>query len=58
MSLKDSFAIAGGLTEFAWRWIHLVHWDGSKEVYKWSAIKPLTNNPFLSPGDAVLNPRQ
>jgi len=58
MTLKDSIAAAGGFTDFAVSRIHLQHWDGSSERYKWNAKRPLTNNPALRPGDAVINPRQ
>ena len=58
MKLKDAFAIAGGFNDFAWERIRLKHWDGSTEGFAWSPEKPLTNNPFLKPGDYVDNPRE
>jgi hypothetical protein len=58
MTLKDAFAIAGGFTDFAWEGIWLRHWDGSSDTHRWSSEKPLTNKPFLKPGDQVDNPRK
>jgi len=57
MTLRDAFAVAGGLTVFAESRIRLKHWDGSVERYKWSPKNPLTNNPTLRPGDSILNPK-
>jgi len=57
MSLQDAFAAADGFTVFALKWIILRHPDGSKEQYKWSTKRPLTDNPALRPGDSVSNPR-
>ena len=58
MTLRDSFSAAGGFTEFAWEYIHLQHWDGTVEKFRWSSKLSLTNNPALRAGDKVINPRQ
>lgn len=58
MTLKDSFAAAGGFTDFAVPRVRLEHWDGSSQRYQWSSTQPLTNNPVLKPGDKVINLRE
>jgi protein involved in polysaccharide export with SLBB domain len=58
MTLKDAISAAGGFTDFAYERIRLQHLDGSRQLFKWSAEHPLTNNAILRPGDNVINPRQ
>jgi protein involved in polysaccharide export with SLBB domain len=57
MRLKDTFAVAGGFTEFAEPEIRLTHWDGSHQSFRWSASRPLEDNPPVKPGDIVYNVR-
>ena len=57
MTLKAAFAAAGGFTDFAPPRLHLVHWDGTSETYKWNSKHSLTNNPALKPGDKMTSPR-
>jgi len=58
MRLKDAIAAAGGLNEYALHLIWLQHPGEPKQQYKWSAKRPLTNNPVLWPGDRLMNPQQ
>ena len=55
MTLKDALTICP-LDVFARSMIILRHADGLEVRYKWTADKPLTNNPVLKPGDKVISP--
>jgi hypothetical protein len=52
MTLKDALSEAGGLTEFAGRWLKIVHADGSIEKIRRHEDQ-LTDNPFLQRGDTI-----
>ncbi len=56
MTLRDGFAVAGGLTESARRRIYITHWDETKRMYWLTVDKMLTNNPELEPGDRIRIP--
>src|SRR5690242_3890769 len=55
MTLKDALNVRP-LDDFARSMIRIAHTDGSVVQYNWSAEHPLTNNPFLKPGDRVISP--
>ncbi len=58
MTLKDSFAVAGGFTDFARHRVTLMHADGSHEYFRWSTKQPLERDPILLPGDKIVNPKE
>ena len=55
MTLKDALN-ARPLDDFARSMIRIEHADGAVVQYNWSAEHPLTNDPFLKPGDRAISP--
>jgi protein involved in polysaccharide export with SLBB domain len=58
MTLQDAITAAGGFNAFAQRRLRLRHANGTTERYRVTVGYELTNNPTLTPGDAILNPRE
>jgi len=58
MTLVDGIQRAGGFTDFVWyRWLEVLHWDGSGEKYRLTRDYQVTTNVVLRPGDWVISPR-
>ncbi len=55
LTLKDGIDVAGGFTKWADGSLHLIHRNGSKELYHLGPRRTLTNNPALQPEDAVIS---
>ncbi len=55
ITLKDGIDVAGGFTKWADGRLHLIHGDGSKELYRLGPRRTLTNNPALQPDDLVIS---
>jgi len=55
MTLKDGIEVAGGFTKWADGRIHLIHRNGSQELYRLGPGRTLTNNPALQPEDLVIS---
>ena len=58
ITAADAIRLTGGFTDFvSTRWLHIHHWDGSREKYRLSSDFQLEQDVVLRPGDAIYSPR-
>lgn len=58
ITAADAVGLAGGFTDFvSSRWLHIHHWDGSREKYRLNSDYQLEQDAVLRPGDAIYSPR-